>query len=45
MRRSRGGTAGYDRSAGGAPKFEKRVHHVVPRAWQEKFAAPGQIGR
>jgi hypothetical protein len=27
-----------------ASKFCKRVHHVVPVSWQEKFAAPGTVG-
>ena len=27
-----------------APKFEKRTHHVVPVAWQRKFASPGDPG-
>jgi hypothetical protein len=27
-----------------APKFEKRMHHVVPAAWQRKFASPGDPG-
>jgi hypothetical protein len=27
-----------------APKFCKRVHHVVPVAWQRRFAAPGLPG-
>lgn len=26
------------------PQFRKRVHHVVPVAWQRKFAAPGLAG-
>jgi hypothetical protein len=27
-----------------APKFEKRMHHVVPVAWQKRFALPGDRG-
>lgn len=27
-----------------APKFEKRVHHVVPQLWQKRFKAPGDPG-
>jgi len=27
-----------------APKFEKRMHHVVPVAWQRKFASMGDEG-
>lgn len=27
-----------------APKFCKRVHHVVPASWQRRFAFPGDVG-
>jgi hypothetical protein len=27
-----------------APKFEKRIHHVVPQFWQKRFKAPGDPG-
>jgi hypothetical protein len=27
-----------------APKFEKKVHHVVPQFWQKRFSAPGDPG-
>lgn len=26
------------------PKFEKKIHHVVPASWQRLFAAPGAPG-
>lgn len=27
-----------------APKFQKRIHHIVPVFWQNAFAAPGEVG-
>jgi hypothetical protein len=27
-----------------APRFEKKMHHVVPKAWQRKFSAPTDPG-
>lgn len=41
-RSARGG--GFVINSSLPPKFCKRIHHVVPASWQEKFAAPGLVG-